>query len=432
MRTLLQVARTAPSAEYFKGYRDGLRWDIRGDSEPLPEDEPQGDPGADTAQIAQLIVTALEEGYTGGVEALLSYARDGDTIYGRFRDGAKTFGYALNDGQISYWLLRGQGRTDSLLQSPVWRTDKASPKGQKSKNAGKGVKCGRGYISPDKNCKVEPSPEAKEAIAKAAELIDPFSPENNPSFPKGAVVETPPRAKKARSKPKPAPEPEFDDFEVLDLEPVDDPPPKKPKKTAKKPKPVPDEKPKAERKPKKEKDEPSPSSIGAGWKPTMTEDEAKEYTKDSYFQTPFYHGTSKAAAESIQSQGVETKKIGRGQFGAGFYLAGSEFEADMYANGFMSSNPDGSANTSQAATMTVRVNIRNPKVFRTSRQFAKFKEKLGLNFHDNDPKTAKTITDALRAKGFDGVHIKDRDYVVAFDREQVVVTNSREAKYNYK
>ena len=399
--------------------------DVRRDAEISAEEEPV----ADTAQLAQLIVTTLEDGYTSGVEALLSYARDGDTIYGRFRDGARTFGYALSDGQISYWLLQGQGRADSLAQSPAWRADKTPAKGKKSENAGKGVKCGRGYISPDKNCRFNPSPEAKAAIAKAAELIDPFSPENNPNFPKGAGVEAPPKAaKKAKAKPKPAHEPDVDDFEALDFEPVEDPPPKQPRRTAKKSKPTPDKKTKAERKPKKEKDAPASSPNAKGWKPTMTEDEAKEYTKDSYFQAPLYHGTSKAASDSIQSNGVETKKIGRGQFGAGFYLAGRESEADSYAFGFASQNPDGSINTSQASTMTVRVNIRKPKVFRTSTQFSKFKEKLGLRFIDNDPKSAKRITDELRKQGFDGIHIKDRDYVVAFDKEQVVVTNSREAR----
>jgi hypothetical protein len=332
MNLLLQVAKTAPSAEYFKGYRDGLRLVPRGDA----------------------------------------------------------------------------------VQNPV-----ASRK--KSPNAGKGKKCSGGYyISPTKNCR-------EESRTKAAELIDPFSPENNPNFPKGVAVE--PKAKaKSRAKPKTNPDPAVEDFEVLDLVPVDTPPAKKRSRSAKNPKPTPEERPKSEKKPKKEMRGSSASSGGAGWKPTMSDEEAKEYTKESYFQEPFYHGTSKSASDGIQSQGVETKKIGRGQFGAGFYLTNSESEADMYANGYMSQNPDGSTNTSQAATMTVRVNIRKPKVFSTSKQFAKFKEKLGFNFHDNDPKSAKIMTDALREKGFDGVYIKDRGYAVAFDKEQVVVTNSREAK----
>jgi hypothetical protein len=183
MRTLLQVARTAPSAEYFKGYRDGLRWDIRGDSEALDE----GESGGDTSQLAQLIVTAIEDGYTSGVDALLSYALDGDTIYGRFRDGAKVFGYTLKDDEISYWLLRGQERTDSLSLKPAWNAVKSGVKrgvnrlkGRAAKGAGKdnkctkGIKCGNSCISSKKKCDIPPSPQAKQAIAQARTTLEEF------------------------------------------------------------------------------------------------------------------------------------------------------------------------------------------------------------------------------------------------------------------
>jgi len=180
MKTLLQVARTAPSAEYFKGYRDGLRWNIRGDSEALAEDEP----GADTAQLAQLIVTALEESYTSGVEALLSYALDGDTIYGRFRDGARVFGYTLKDDEISYWLLKGQERADSLSLKPAWNAVKSGIKrgvnrmrgqsAQGGEEGAKGIKCGRSWISAKKKCDVTPSPTAKQAIVQARTTLEEF------------------------------------------------------------------------------------------------------------------------------------------------------------------------------------------------------------------------------------------------------------------
>jgi hypothetical protein len=172
MRTLLQVARTAPSAEYFKGYRDGLRWDIRGDSEALDE----GESGGDTSQLAQLIVTAIEDGYTSGVDALLSYALDGDTIYGRFRDGARVFGYTLNDDEISYWLLRGQERQDSLSLKPAWNAVKGGVKRgvKKLKEGAKGIKCGRGWISAKKKCDITPSPQAKQSIVQARTTLEEF------------------------------------------------------------------------------------------------------------------------------------------------------------------------------------------------------------------------------------------------------------------
>jgi hypothetical protein len=167
MKTLLQVARTAPSAEYFKGYRDGLRWDVRRDE-------------VDTNQLAQLIVTALEESYTSGIESLLSYALDGNTIYGRFRDGARVFGYTLKDDEISYWLLRGQERTDSLSLKPAWNAVKGGLKRGvnrlkgKGSTGAKGIKCGRSWISAKKKCDVTPSPKAKQAIAQARTTLEDF------------------------------------------------------------------------------------------------------------------------------------------------------------------------------------------------------------------------------------------------------------------
>lgn len=171
MRTLLQVAKTAPSAEYFKGYRDGLRWDIRGDSE-----DATGDESGDADRIAQLVVTALEEGYTGGIEALLSYALDGNTVYGRFRDGARVFGYTLKDDEISYWLLRGQERTDSLSLKPAWNAVKSGVRRgvKRLKQGAKGIKCGRSWISAKKKCDVTPSPKAKQAIAQVRTTLEEF------------------------------------------------------------------------------------------------------------------------------------------------------------------------------------------------------------------------------------------------------------------
>lgn len=197
MKTLLQVARTAPSAEYFKGYRDGLRWDIRGDSEALAE----GEPGADTSQLAQLIVTALEDSYTSGVEALLSYALDGDTIYGRFRDGVRVFGYTLKDDEISYWLLKGQERTDSLSLKPAWNAVKSDVKRgvKKLKEGAKGIKCKRGWISFKKKCDVSPSPKAKQAITQARTTLEEFERDFNQAVERDTTKKA--REKRAKESP---------------------------------------------------------------------------------------------------------------------------------------------------------------------------------------------------------------------------------------
>lgn len=192
MKTLLQAAKTAPSAEYFKGYRAGLRLDVRRDAENSTEKEP----GADTGQLAQLVVTALEEGYTSGVEALLSYAVDGDAIYGRFRDGAKVFAYTLKDDEISYWLMRGQGRADSLFLKPILnvarKDDKGSPKANKCV---KGTECGISCISANKKCKIVPRSKAKKAIAQAKAIAQDQIPKAKASKPKTSKPSNPTSSK---------------------------------------------------------------------------------------------------------------------------------------------------------------------------------------------------------------------------------------------
>ena len=191
MKTLLQAAKTAPSAEYFKGYRDGLRMDVRRDANSSTEE----DPVADTGQLAQLIVTALEESYTSGVGALLSYALDGNTIYGRFRDGVKVFGYTLKDDEISYWLLQGQERADSLSLKPAWNAVKGGVKRgvKRLREGAKGIKCGRGWISAKKKCDVSPSPKAKQAIVQARTTLEEFERDFNQAVERD-------KTKKAREK----------------------------------------------------------------------------------------------------------------------------------------------------------------------------------------------------------------------------------------
>ncbi|MEM9152305.1 MAG: hypothetical protein AAGB19_17865 [Cyanobacteria bacterium P01_F01_bin.3] len=150
---LLRQIQSGCTAAFAQGYRASLRLDA----------SQQGD------RLAQLIVTAIEDGYTSGVEALLSYAMDDEAIYGRFRDGAQTFGYTLKDNEISYWLLEGAERSDSLWQLPVWRVDRDAPK--KGRKCVKGIKCGLSCINSRRTCRIEPGPQAKQAIAEAKRSI---------------------------------------------------------------------------------------------------------------------------------------------------------------------------------------------------------------------------------------------------------------------
>lgn len=71
-----QKERYRPDSLFWRGYFDVMR----ADAEP---EEVEASPGDDT-ELAKMIVSALEDGYTSGIEALLSYGMEGDTIYGRF------------------------------------------------------------------------------------------------------------------------------------------------------------------------------------------------------------------------------------------------------------------------------------------------------------------------------------------------------------
>lgn len=153
-----------PSLAYQLGY-SSIQQEIESRSDSIKEDLDDGT--ADEAtELAQMIVGAIEDGYTSGVEALLSYSLEGSTIFGRFQDGDKTFGYTLTDGEIAYWQIQQQ-RSDSI---PVYRADKQRMKGAKGKKCTIGTKCRYGCISSKKTCRLQPSPSARNLIRRAIKL----------------------------------------------------------------------------------------------------------------------------------------------------------------------------------------------------------------------------------------------------------------------
>lgn len=249
MKTLAQVAKVSPSRHFFEGYRDGLRWD----AEDAEKEQKK-------AQMSQAIVTALEDSYTSGVEALLSFQVKDGTIFGRFRDGVRTFAYTLKDDEIEYWLVTGAERADSLLSEPVWRRDLNPPTATKKERKCKvGIKCGNSCINAKKSCKSQPSPKAQQAIKTAKSLAPDvlgFEQEFNRAvesersktfeqdLDKAVQEQESAKAKKEEEKPAPKPEPEkpkkaesgaedIDEFGPVDgdfLEPVEEPKPQKAKK----------------------------------------------------------------------------------------------------------------------------------------------------------------------------------------------------------
>lgn len=389
MKTLLHVAKTAPSAEFFKGYRAAYRWKGRLDS----VDDP--------TRLTQLIVSIIQEGYSDGIDALLSYAIEGETIYGRFQDSNETFGYTIKDDEITFWPLGNLARSDSLYAT--WRRDATIPK--KKKNCTKGRACGNGCISSNKKCKVKPSPKGQQNIAEAKAIlkegattpvkgkakvkrpkprastegqnIDPFSPENNANFPKeGESNPKTGRGSKAKAKKK-------------EQSPIE-------KKTQKQP----------------EKDEPKqPESKKPPYKPLMSEEDALEYTKDSVYQFTVYHGSTEGGAKAITEDGVDVSKNGTAVYGQGFYTAVDPAAARAYADSARDGDPGG--------IVAMRVDVRNPKIVETRLEWMEYQSSIGLDPYDISLNNSIKVTAKLKELGFDAVEVKEHGYICVFDPKQV-------------
>lgn len=382
MKTLLNIAKTAPSKEFFKGYRAGYKWKGRFDG------------GDDPNRLTNLIVSIIQEAYSDGIDALLSYAMEGETIYGRFRDGNKTFGYTIKDDEITFWSLGKSARTDSLYA--VWRRDATIPK--KKKNCTKGQSCGNGCISFEKKCKIKPSIKAQQNISEAKALVktvvenpdktspkastdiqqvDPFSPENNADFPKESE-DKPKRKRKAK----------------VTVE-------KEAQKTAK------------EKDQDKAGDDDSEQteSKKPPYKPLMSEKDALEYTKDSVYQFTVYHGSTEGGANAITKDGVDVSKNGTAVYGQGFYTAINPDAARAYADSARDADPGG--------VVAMRVDVRNPKVVATRLDWMEYQSSIGLDPYDTSQDNAIKVTSKLKELGFDAVEVKEHGYICVFDPKQV-------------
>lgn len=152
--SLLEQIDMGRSRLFLEGYRNILRLDAE-------EEKKQ--------QLVEAIVSAIADGYTSGIDALLSYQLEKGKLFGRFQDGDRTFAYTLAGNEISYWEVKDAPRTDSLAPS-VWRADKSTKKKAKGRKCNVGIKCGNSCINSRKTCRIEPSPEAKKSISTAKKI----------------------------------------------------------------------------------------------------------------------------------------------------------------------------------------------------------------------------------------------------------------------
>jgi hypothetical protein len=150
------------------------------------------------------------------------------------------------------------------------------------------------------------------------------------------------------------------------------------------------------------------------WKPLMSEAEAVEYTKDSYYaDRDFYHGTDADNLAGLTSKGARLESESVNSYGDGFYLAFSKQIGINYAN-----------QADRPALVLAKVRVQQPKKFTDSIDFEGFLQENGIQADDFQ---SKKVTKLLISQGFDAVEIGgDRILVIIFDRRQIAIYEATE------
>ena len=150
------------------------------------------------------------------------------------------------------------------------------------------------------------------------------------------------------------------------------------------------------------------------WKPSMNRAEAEEYTGTSYFRGKvFYHGTNTTGAQSISTTGVNPELFDPySDYGPGFYTGSNRQIAEDYAN----LGGDGHV---------LDVMLKAKKVAAFPQGFG-FREQAEEYYQENNlygvyDEASIAYTEFLKDQGNQGVEIKDLQYFVVYDTEQVVV-----------
>ena len=153
------------------------------------------------------------------------------------------------------------------------------------------------------------------------------------------------------------------------------------------------------------------------WKPQMSDKEASDYLKDSYFgQMAWYHGNRKDVTDSIASEGAMPERNSRGIYGQGVYFGIDRRIGEQYA---------GAVNPGLDVGI-VTAHIRAKKPYITN---AKDLADMGKNFPGDQDNNIDSVAlnQFLRAKGYDAVYLQDFGYGVAFDTKQVVTVRNEDA-----
>jgi SPP1 gp7 family putative phage head morphogenesis protein len=149
------------------------------------------------------------------------------------------------------------------------------------------------------------------------------------------------------------------------------------------------------------------------WKPTMNSADAEEFVKGSKVTQNVYHGTSEKASALIKEEGFLPSS--EGVYGKGVYLTDDQKLATDFAHG------------QGSPVLAGKVRLENPWVG-TGSEYQWFVEmELGPEVK-LIPESMGSLTErkllAVKARGYDGIVVdigNDRKYIVAFEKEQVVV-----------
>jgi hypothetical protein len=157
-----------------------------------------------------------------------------------------------------------------------------------------------------------------------------------------------------------------------------------------------------------------------GYKPFMTEDEANNYTKNSFTGgLSFYHGNQGYVTDSIANEGSQPEKNDRGMLGRGTYVGGGEDVGLNYA--YLA----GSQNNPKL--LSLKANIKNPYVG-TFAELKNFRESIDERLGTGND---ETFSRYLRAKGYDSIYATDLSYLITFDGKQLVTYKNENLNPDY-
>lgn len=139
--------------------------------------------------------------------------------------------------------------------------------------------------------------------------------------------------------------------------------------------------------------------------------------KPFFDDSEFYHGSDNESLNSIMKDGISTEaKGGKDIYGAGFYLAVTKIEALTY-----SAAKSSAKRTNEVGVIHAKVTLKNPYVTDTDKA-REMTDKLGEGRDisgSQEDAGMDYLTDYLKAKGYDGLYVRDKGYLNVYNSHQL-------------